>query len=227
MGMVLFTQGNYEQAAKNFGIVLARSPSLWNAKAFLGMCQIRLGRPDRGRSEIEDALPKLTDKLLRGQAGLELIRSYAGAGQEDRAAQVIETLQHNDPDNPDLLFAAYRIHSALASAALQKLSQTSPNSARIHQVLGDDMLLQENFQGAINEYQEALKIDPRLIGVHLSLGQAMLAQGGKTRTTSAAEGEFQAELAIDRGNPDALFQLGQIAYRRGDENSADASSGRV
>jgi tetratricopeptide (TPR) repeat protein len=220
LGMVLFTQRHYDEAAKNFGVVLVRSPSLWNAKAFLGMCQIRLGRADEGRSDIEDALPKLTDRVLREQAGLELIKSYTEGGDEDRAAHIIETLQHDDPENPDLLFAAYRIHSALASAALQKFSQTSPDSARIHQVLGDDMLLQENFQGAIGEYKEALKLDPHLIGVHLTLGEAMLAQGGKTQNASSAESEFQAELAVDPGNPDALLQLGEIALRRGDQNSA-------
>lgn len=219
LGMVLFTQGHYDQAAKNFESALALSPSLWNAKAFLGMCQIRLGRADQGRSDIEVALPRVTDKRLRGQAGLELVKSYADAGEEDKAARTIEALQHNDPDNPDLLFAAYRIHSALASAALQRLSQTSPDSARIHQVLGDEMFLQENFQGAISEYRQALGIDPRLSGVHLRLGQALLAQGGAERT-STAETEFQAELAIDRANPDALFQLGQIAYERGNESDA-------
>jgi tetratricopeptide (TPR) repeat protein len=222
LGMVLFTQGHFDQAATNFKAALSSFPSLWNAKAFLGMCEIRLEQADQGRSDIEGALPKLTDKLLRRQAGLDLINSYADEGREDRAAQIIELLRHDEPDNPDFLFAAYQVHSALASAALQKLSQVAPDSARVHQVLGDDMLLQENYPGAINEYREALKIDPRLTGAHLSIGRALLAQGGVSQDTSAIENEFQAELAIDRGNANALFELGQIAYRRGDEGRAEA-----
>jgi tetratricopeptide (TPR) repeat protein len=222
LGMVLFTQGHFDRAAINFKAALARSPSLWNAKAFLGMCEIRLGRADQGRSDIESALPKLTDKLLRRQAGLDLINSYADEGREDRAAQIIESLRYDEPDSPDFLFAAYQVHSALASAALQKLSQVAPDSARVHQVLGDDMLIQENYPGAINEYRAALKIDPRLTGAHLSIGRALLAQGGMAQNTSTAENEFQAELAVDRGNANALFELGQIAYRRGNEETAEA-----
>ena len=122
LGMVLFTEGRYEQAARNFEAVLARSPSSWNAKAFLGMCELRLGKADRGPSDIEAALPKLTDKLLRRQAGLALADSYAEKGRQEKAALIIEDLRQDDPDNADLLFAAYRIHSRLASAALEKLA---------------------------------------------------------------------------------------------------------
>ncbi len=218
LGMVQFTQGNYQQAEINFKTALIHSPSLWNAKAFLGMCEIRLGQSDGGRAEIEDALPKLTDKVLRTQAGLDLINSYENAGKENKAAQAVEALQHEDPANPDLLYAEYRVHSALASAALQKLSQTAPDSARVHQVLGDDMLVQENYNGAIAEYREALKIDPHLNGIHLGIGQAMLAQSGQN--TSSAENEFKAELAVDRGSPEALYQLGNIVYERGDKDGA-------
>jgi len=67
-----------------------------------------------------------------------------------------------------------------------------------------------------------LKIDPRLTGAHLSMGRALLAQGGMAQNTSTAENEFQAELAVDRGNANALFELGQIVYRRGNEETAEA-----
>ena len=80
------------------------------------------------------------------------------------------------------------------------------------------MLVQENYKGAIDEYREALKIDPHLDGVHLGIGQALLAQGGQNALS--AEIEFRAELAVDRGNPEALFQLGNIVYERGDKDGA-------
>jgi tetratricopeptide (TPR) repeat protein len=221
LGMVLFTQGHFEQAVTNFKAALALAPSLWNAKAFLGMCEIRLERADQGRSDIEGALPKLTDKLLRKQAGLALVNSYVDEGAEDKAARIVELLRLDEPDNPDFLFAAYQVHSALASAALQKLSQIAPDSARVHQVLGDEMLLQENYPAAINEYREALRIDPRLTGAHSSIGRAIIAQGGMSQDAATAENEFQAELSLDSGDANALFELGQIAYRRGNEKSAE------
>jgi tetratricopeptide (TPR) repeat protein len=217
LGMVLFTQGRCDLAAPELEAALLRAPHLWNAKALLGICKLRLARTAKGQSEIEEALPRLTDKHLRGEAGLALVKSYADEGNYSQAAITIDVLQRDDPQNEALLFAAYRVHSAIAAAALQRLSQLAPESARVHQVIGDDMFVQENYESAINEYHEALKRDPRLAGVHLSLGQALLAKGAGA---DAAENEFKLELDIDPANTDAMFQLGQIAYGRGDAQLA-------
>ncbi len=220
LGMVQFTQGRYEQAASNFEAVLAHSPALWNARAFLGMCEIRLGRADKGQSAIQEVLPHITDKTLRKQAALELVSSYLNGEMADRAVPVVDALEHDYAADADVLYAAYRVHSDLATAALRQLSQKAPESARFYQVLGDDMLVQEDFSKAIEEYQEALKRDPRSVGAHLGIGQAVLAQGKNEDSMKSADQEFHKELAIDPDNPDALFQLGQIAYDRGEMDEA-------
>lgn len=220
LGMVQFTQGRYEQAASNFEAVLAHSPALWNARAFLGMCEIQLGRADKGQFAIQETLPHITDRTLRKQAGLELVRSYLNGAMADRAAPVVDVLEHDYPADPDVLYAAYRVHSDLATAALRQLSQKAPESARFYQVLGDDMLVQEDFPKAIEEYREALKRDPRSVGAHLGIGQALLAESKSEDSVKSAGQEFHKELAIDPDNPDALFQLGQIAYGRGEIDEA-------
>jgi tetratricopeptide (TPR) repeat protein len=220
LGMVQFTRGRYEQAAANFETVLAHSPALWNARAFLGMCEIRLGRADEGQSAIQEALAHITDKTLHRQAGLELVSSYLAEGMADRAVSVVDVLEHDYPTDPDVLYATYRVHSGLASTALRQLSENAPDSAQFHQVLGDDMLVQEDFPKAIEEYRETLKRNPRSVGVHLGIGQAILAEGKSEDNLKSAEQEFHKELAIDPISPDALFQLGQIAYDRGEIGEA-------
>lgn len=220
LGMVQFTQNRYQQSADNFEAVLARSPALWNARAFLGMCEIRLGRPARGQSLLQDTFPHLTDKTLRKQAGLELISSYLSSGMPDKAVAIADQLQHDFSADPDVLYAVYRLHSDLATTALRQLSQNAPDSARFHQVLGDAMLVQGDYLKAIEEYRQALSRNRALIGAHLGIGEAMLSNGKNADSTKSAEEEFRAELAIDPENPDALFQLGQIAYEHNDIDGA-------
>ena len=220
LGMVEFTTGQYPEAISHFKAALAHSPSLWNAEALLGICQIRTRESGAGEASIERALPHLTDVTLRTQAGLELINSYWNTAANEKATRVIGLLREKDPQNADVLYAEYRIHSAMASSALQQLSQAAPDSARLHQVLGDAALAQEDYPHAATEYREALKRDPRLPGLHLGLGQAIAAQGKTPDQLRAAEAEFKAELQNDPQNAEAYFHLGEIAEDRG--NTAEA-----
>lgn len=220
LGMVQFTQGHYQQSVDNFQAVLARSPGLWNARAFLGMCEIRLGCVNRGQALLQDTFPHIADKTLRKQTGLELVGSYLSSGMSAKAVTIADQLEHDFAADPDVLYSVYRLHSDLASAALRQLSENAPDSARFHQVLGDAMLVQGDYSKSIDEYREALKRNPTLAGAHLGIGEAMLSREKNPESTKSAEQEFRAELAVDARNPDALFQLGQIAYDHGDVDRA-------
>ena len=89
-------------------------------------------------------------------------------------------------------------------------------------MLGDNLMLRQSYPDAIHEYRQALKIDPRLTGVHLSIGQATpLPMAGNRRTMRRLKMSFEKELAIDPNNADAFFQLGQIAYSRGEVGMAE------
>lgn len=216
LGMVQFTQRRYQESADNFQAVLKRSPELWNARAFLGMCEIRLGRPNAGQSLLVETFPHLTDRTLRKQTGLELVNSYLSNGMPDKAIGIADELERGFSMDADVLYAVYRLHSELAGAALRQLCKNAPDSAHFHQVLADAMLLQGDYPKSIDEYREALRRDPTLVGAHLGIGEAMLSAGKNSGTSKSAEEEFRAELAVNPGSPDALFQLGQIAYDRGD-----------
>ena len=88
---------------------------------------------------------------------------------------VLRALQRANPADPETLYTAYRTYSDLAAAALQSLAKVAPDSGRIHQVLAQNFMSQENYGAAIIEYRKALQIDPRLAGGHFELGQAILA----------------------------------------------------
>jgi tetratricopeptide (TPR) repeat protein len=220
LGMVAFTQGDYRRAAEQFKAALTLSPTLWSAKAFLGMCQIRLGLVSQGQESIEASLKHVEDNVLRNQAGLELIRTYSESGEIEKAVPVIKALRDRDPGNEDVLYSAYRVYSALAAAALQKLSTDGHDSARVHEILGQSMMAQERYSEAIQEYSKAIERNGRLAGLHLQLGQAILAASRTEENRQKAAAEFQTELEINPGDAEAAYQLGEIFYERSDWDKA-------
>lgn len=220
LGMVYFTQEEYGKAAQEFKNALAVSPSLWNAKVFLGMCQLHLGAADDGQRLIGSSLDHISNSHLRNQAGLELIRSYVDAGEPRKAVPIVNLLEDRDPTDAEVEYSAYQLYSALAARALEQLSSIGEDSARIHQVLAQLFMTQEKYPQAIQEYVKAIKRNPHLPGLYLGKGEAELAAGATEENRRQAANDFNAELAINPGSADAAFQLGQLRYGASDLNGA-------
>jgi tetratricopeptide (TPR) repeat protein len=220
LGMIAFTQSDYAKAARQFKAALALSPTLWNAQAFMGMCELRLGNIPVGRKLIETSLPHVDDKALRSQSGLALIESYTAASEFARAFPILEMLRHSDPTNTDVLYMGYRVNSELAAASLRDLNAAAPDSVRVHQVLAENLMAQEQYSAAVAEYRKALERAPRLQGLHYELGQAILAVAPTAENRESAVKEFRAELEINSRDPDSNFKLGEIAYTRSDLKTA-------
>ena len=49
----------------------------------------------------------------------------------------------------------------------------APDSARMHQLMAHEAARQGNTDGAIAQYREALKIDPKIPGLHFELAEAL------------------------------------------------------
>ena len=73
--------------------------------------------------------------------------------------------------------------------------------------------------GAVAHYREALKLDPRLPGLHFELAE-MLNTSSDRAVAKEAEEEYKAALSANPFDAIAECRLGEIAAKRGD--SADA-----
>jgi tetratricopeptide (TPR) repeat protein len=124
------------------------------------------------------------------------------------------------PENTDILYTAHRIYSDLAGESMLSVAMVAPKSARMHQMMAQEMARQGNTDGAIAHYREAVKTDPHLPGLHFELAEAL------NLSTSAAdrdqvEKEYQAALAENPFDEKAESRLGEIALRESDlERSA-------
>jgi len=222
LGVIAFFRHDYQSAAQNLRKALAIDPSIVKTQALLGICELRLGDP-AAQELLEKSFPKLKDKNLKIQTGMELASLYYGQGNLDRAASMMHSLVDLDSDNIEILYMAQKVYSDLADDTLNKLAILAPGSARMQQVIAERLINAGDLKGAIEHYKKALEIDPRLPGVRYELGEAILQSAQTDAATQAeAEKEFDAAAQLEGDNAQVECELGKIAYLQANMDEAFA-----
>ncbi len=226
LGVLLFFQGDYAKAAPELRAALKLRPGLWRIQALLGMCEKRIGEIPAARTDLEQAFPKLQEEKLRVQTGLELVEIYNGSNDLDKAAGVAGVLRELRPTDTEILYTAHQIYSNLADETMLAVALTAPKSARMHQLMAHEMARQGNIAGAIAQFREALRIDPRLPGLRFELAEAL--NSSKDAAEQAqAEGEYKAALAANPFDEKAHCRLGEFALGRSELKEALAHYSRA
>jgi len=226
LGVLLFFQGDYADAIPQLRAALRLRPTLWKIQALLGMAEKRTGGSKSALADLEKAFPKLQEEKVQIEAGMELIEIYSGAGELDKAAATVSALRSLYPTNEEVLYTSYRIYSDLAGESMLSLSLVAPKSARMHQAMAHEMAKHGDDQAAIRNYREALKLDPKLPGLHFELAE-MLNASSSSAEQEEAEGEYKAALSVNQFDEKAEFRLGDIASRQGDAQEAYAHYSRA
>jgi len=220
LGVVQFLQGNYPEASANLREALRLQPQLWKAQAILGLCEKAQRKPEPARALLEKSVPHLQDPQLQVRAGMTLVELDYQQREYDKALSVLQILQKTDPTNADVLYVTYRIHSDLASQARDNLALVAPKSARMHQLLAQHLVNEGKIKAAIEQYREALKIDPRLPSAHFELGEAILEDSPLDEGQQEAQREFEAAVAVNPSDAKAECRLGVLANVRNDTDAA-------
>ena len=222
LGVIAFVRHDYQDASKYLRNALAIDPALEKTQALLGICERRLGRPS-ARQLLENSFPRLKDKNLRIQAGLELSNIYYQQGALDRAASVMQSLVDLDPDNIEILYMAQRVYSELADDTVNKLAILAPASVRMQQVIAERLINEGDLKGATEHYRKALEMNARLPGVHCELAEAIL-ESAPTDPQAQAEAEKQLQAALQFDGESARVEclFGRIALRRSEPDAAYA-----
>lgn len=218
LGVLLFFQGDYGDAIPHLRAALKLQPALWKIQALLGMAEKRMGDISDAAADLEKAFPHLQEQKIRVDTGMQLIDLYSGSGELPKAASIVSELRESDPTNVEMIYTAYRIYADLLDDARLSLIVVAPNSARTRQMMAHELARQGDTDGATDNYREALKIDPRVSGLHFELAEILKnssAAGGREE----AEKEYQAALAADPNDEKAECRLGDLAALRGDPNA--------
>ena len=219
LGVLLFFRGDYAESIPHLRVAIEQHPELWKIQALLGLAEGRTGDSDASRHDMEAAFPHLTEEKLKVEVGLARIDNYTATGDLEKAAAVVPTLLDMQPTNTYLLYTSFRLYSDLADKAILTLALTAPNSAQMHQVMARELARHGDEAAAIANYREAIKIDPKLSGVHVELGN-LLYNSTNEKLRAEAETEFTAELAANPNDEKSLLMMGMIAAKRGDAKAA-------
>jgi cytochrome c-type biogenesis protein CcmH/NrfG len=104
---------------------------------------------------------------------------------------------------------------------LNKLAVLAPASARMQQVIAERDVNGDNLKGAIEHYRNALRIEPRLAGVHYELAEAILESAPNDADTQAeAEKELAAAVANDGDSAKVQCEYGRIAMLKAELDQA-------
>jgi tetratricopeptide (TPR) repeat protein len=226
LGVLLYFHGDYAGAVPELRVAVQAQPDLWKIRALLGMAEDRTADQQTARDDLEAAFPHLADEKVRVDAGQILVDLYSNAGDLEKAASIVSTLLESRPTDPSLLYLSYRIHSDLANRAILTMAIADPGSAEIYQAMARELAKQGNTAQAIADYREAIRINPRLPGVHTELGDLLFhSQDDKLQASAASE--FQAALDANPRDEKAELAMGVLAARRGDEKAAYTADTRA
>jgi tetratricopeptide (TPR) repeat protein len=217
LGLSLFLQKKYSEAIRAFDAGLKLNSNLDNAKLFLGISRFKL-------TEATSALPPLTDYAARhpndfqGQYYLGLC--YLSLDQFAQAEVSLGKAQLLDPSNVDVLYhlaqsylgrarqeAAQRDQMARSyQRVVERIAALDPSSFRLSQLKAATYEAEGNETAAIQELETLLAHDPKVSGIHYTLGCLYIAQ----HRYEEARGQFESEMRLDPPYPRTYLQLGHV-----------------
>ncbi len=215
LGVLLYFQGNVADAIPHLRIAIERQPGMAKIQGLLGLAELHTLDAERGRKDLEAAFPEIAEQKFKIQAGLELVSLYTQSGDLEQASLVIAQLRKAAPDNPEVLYAAYRTYSDLSGESMLALSLAAPDSAQMHQMLAHEEAKQGNTDGAVAQFRKAIAIDAHLPGVHFELAE-LLHTSQDAAVKKEAEKEYVAALTENPEDEKAILRLAEIVAQRGD-----------
>jgi Flp pilus assembly protein TadD len=215
LGVLLFFQGKYGEAIPEIRAALSLHPQLWRIQALLGVAEKRTGDLVSAQSDLAASFPSLDDAKIQKEAGLELIEIESAFGQLDQAAAVVAKLEQTMPEDPRILLAGYQISTQTIERTLLNAALVAPNSAELHMMMADQFVLESDSDNAIAQFREAIRLNPRLPGVHFELAMQLRNSSDPSLRTEA-EREFKTALSLNQFDQKAWRGLGEMMASKGD-----------
>lgn len=219
LGVLLFFDGNYQEAIPSMREAVRLQPNLWRIEALLGIAEKRTGDPANAEEDLRRAFPNLDEDKIQIEAGLELMELEAASGKFDLALSAAHKLGTIAPQNLQIQLATYQIAAQLMDQNLLSMLLLAPDSAETHMVMAGTLGRQGDRTNAIAQYRQAIRLNPKLPGVHYELAEQL-----RTSTDPAlnaqAEAEFRAALAANEYDERSWRGLGELLSQKGDTKAA-------
>jgi tetratricopeptide (TPR) repeat protein len=186
-----------------------------------GLTLAKAGHCSEALPLLKKSLAHVEDKSLKRDAGLAGVRCGLFTNQPEAVTDFLRALNRDFPRDPEVLYISVHAYSDLSTRSAQELARFAPNSNSAHELNAESLELQGKWDDAAKEYQQILKQNPDLPGIHFRVGRLLLSKPNPPPDVAAqARAEFEQELKIDPSNAEAEYVLGELA--RQDQQWDDA-----
>jgi tetratricopeptide (TPR) repeat protein len=212
LGLALQSVGELAPALDALRKASSLQPGMRGARLFIGIVDYKLNRLAEAHSELAHATrsePKNSAAWMwLGVVELAQNQVEAAAAALDRAAAL-------DPSNLDILYHRGRAHLLVSKQSYAAMFKLSPDSWRVHEVLGQADAEAFRADDAINEFRLAIRAAPHEPGLNEELGDACWTAGN----LEDADRAYAEEIKNDAFNAVVLYKLGSLRVTRGDDAS--------
>jgi tetratricopeptide (TPR) repeat protein len=186
-----------------------------SASARKGVELAKTGHCKEAIPALKKATSQVADRDLQRQAGFAGVRCAMFLDQPDTAIDFLRFLNREFPRDPDVLYTSVHTYSDLSTRTSAELANTAPDSYQALELNAEALEMQGKWDEAAKVYEQILKQNPNLPGMHYRLGRILVSKPGfGPETADQAKQEFEKELTIDPSNAGALYVLGELAKQK-------------
>jgi tetratricopeptide (TPR) repeat protein len=228
LGMAYYFQGRPDEALASFDRALKLKTQMPQARIMAGICQAELGRNTEAIAVLAPAFRKTSGEEIEHLVGLHLQQAYSELKQYDKAAAVGEELLRRYPNDSEVIFEVSRLYADRSYDLMSQLLHADPDSAWAHYANAQVQESLAKYDVAREEYENVLKRQPAMPGLHYRLARVILLGSPRTpETLEEATRALEEELAIGPRNPDAEYELGEINREEGNYDLASSHFSRA
>ena len=203
LGVIAQQRGNHVLAIGRFRQAIALQPAYAPSRLLLGVSLLALGKSPEAIAELQRAARSMPQEP---QAHLQLAKAYEASDNWMAAVEELQRLVNLEPQNPEYSYLLGRAWTKVSAWSYQRLAHLNPDSARLHQALGQEYAMQGKYDLAIAAYQQAARSDPKLPEIHLALALLLL----EVKRYDEAREEIDLELKLVPESKSALETRAKI-----------------
>ncbi len=208
LGVIAQRRGNHAQAVTRFRQAIQLQPDYGPSRLLLGASLLALKRNTEAVSELKRAATLMPEEP---QVHLQLAKAYESSEKWIAAVQELQEVEHLEPSDAESSYQLGRAWLKLAEWSYQRIRRLNPDSARLHQALGQEYAIQGKYDQAIAAYQKAAQTDPNLPEIHFALAVLLT----ESKQFDQALTEINRELQLVPESRAAIEMKGKIEAARG------------
>ena len=189
LGVIAQLRGKHPEAVTRFRQALALQPNYGPSRLLLGSSLLALRKNSQAVQELKRAVALMPEEP---QAHLQLARAYKSSNNWVAAVQEFQKLVQLAPQEPEYSYQLGTAWAKLSGWSYSQITGINPDSARLHQALGQEYAIQGRYELALAAYQQAARSNPKMPELHLAIALILLEQ--KRFDQALAEIELELKL---------------------------------